>query len=134
MKSKRKNTRAAIESRASRELADFKVKSQQEKERSEMRIIVSRHAVAQYRKKMFEPDITDEEATKILTAIARRGQIVHLRPTKKDPRVSTVFEFRYRDLSIVAEVTGDMIVIATFLGDRRYRAWAKTKEIALRYA
>jgi hypothetical protein len=134
MKRKRKNTRVAIEARVSREIADSKIKSQREKERAEMKVVVSRHAVDQYRRKMFEPDITDEEATKILTAIARRGQIVHLRPTKKDPRISPVFEFRYRNLFIVAEVTGNVIVVATFLGDQRYRAWAKTKEIALRYA
>jgi hypothetical protein len=73
MKRKRKNTRVAIEARVSREIADSKIKSQREKERAEMKVVVSRHAVDQYRRKMFEPDITDEEATKILTAIARRG-------------------------------------------------------------
>lgn len=95
-----------------------------------MDIKITNHAITQYRKKMFDFNISDEEATKILVAIAKRGKRIHPRPTISNP----VYEIQYQKLSIAAEVTDNTITIITFLGDHRYRAWARRKEIALRYA
>lgn len=134
MKAKRKRTQAAIEVRIDREINQQRIQRDQKRERTGLNVVVKHHAVVQYQTKMFDPDITVEESVKELTKIARKGQIIHSRPAQKNPVSNPVYEIRYNDLSIAAEVTKDTITIITFLGDRRYRAWAKTKEIALRYA
>lgn len=94
-----------------------------------MTIIISNHAIEQYKKRMFDFDKGDKEVSSILREIARKGEVICLRPTVTK---KTVYELKYHDLSIVAEVHKGKVTVITFLGDSLYRRWAK-KDIALRY-
>lgn len=95
-----------------------------------MKIIVTKHAIEQYRKKMFNFDISENEIRGILSSIARNGKQLCKRPTINNP----VYEVNYQKLSIVVEYTKKTATVITFLGDRRYQNWARQQEIAPRYA
>lgn len=89
-----------------------------------MDIIVTRHAIEQYRRRMFDEQATDAEITKLLTKIARKGR----KECRRPPFAGNVFKITYKEYSIIVDYREKPIVL-TFLGNKRYQKWFYRTEI-----
>lgn len=94
-----------------------------------MKITVSKHAIEQYKKRMFSK-ISDHEIQRVLELIAVRGEVVHRNPSKGG-RFYTMF---YNGLYALVHYCGDRAVVVTFLGDETYRAWHRSNKSKVRAA
>lgn len=90
-----------------------------------MEIIITNHAVEQYRKKMYSK-LGDQEIRRTLEVTAERGTFVAKRP-------GGAHSLKYNGLSIVAEKKNNKLIVITFLGNETYSNWSKNKEIRPRY-
>jgi len=90
-----------------------------------MEIIVSKHAIDQYRVKMFST-LSLKEIEKILVAIVRKGKDTGARP-------GGARGMQYNGIAIVVKKQEDKTVIITCLGNGAYRGWCRRNEILPRY-
>lgn len=90
-----------------------------------MNVIVSKHAVEQYRLKMLAK-ISDDEIQKILRVIAVRGKFIQQRP-------GDAYSLEYNGLRIAVTNQNNTLRVITFLGNKKYSAWSMKNDIRPRY-
>lgn len=90
-------------------------------------IIITNHAIEQYKQRARAWDETDEQIDKELRLIAQRGSV-----TRKCP--GDRYEVTYNGDAVVAEIANKTISVVTFLGNKKYRHWFQKKELAPRYS
>lgn len=94
-----------------------------------MKVTVSKHAIEQYKKRMFSK-ISDHEIQRVLELIAIRGEVVHRNPSKGG-QFYTMF---YNGLYALVRYYRDRAVVVTFLGDRTYRGWHRNLKSRMKVA
>ena len=92
-----------------------------------MNIIITQHAIDQYRAKTFnDPDISDDKIRNLLMQIIKHGKTVERRVGKD------VFKIRYQGLAVVARLSRGQAVVITYLGDPRYQHWYKKEDYKIK--
>lgn len=89
-----------------------------------MEIVVTAHAIEQYRNKTFTPDaeLEDQEICRRITNICKKGT----RAGRKAG--ASVYKICYEGLAVVAKVSPNKIIAITYLGDREYQHWYKMQD------
>lgn len=89
-----------------------------------MEIIVTAHAAARYRERVFDYISSDETIARILKNVVQKGDQLSVKPSSRGLCV----EIRYRGISVVAVQEQKRVTIITCLGDKTYRSWVKKND------
>lgn len=92
-----------------------------------MQIIITQHAIDQYRNKTFgNNELSDEDIRSIIIQIAKKG-------TKAGRRAGDrTYKICHQGLAIVAQVLPDKIIVITYLGNPQYQNWYVRQDAKMR--
>ena len=88
-------------------------------------IIITKHAIEQYKQKIaqwIDTNITNDQVENILREIVKCGRKVGRLP-------GNAWQYKYRNIQVVAVYDKEKIIVITCLGDKKYRSfWQKTSK------
>jgi len=91
-----------------------------------MQIIITYHAINQYRQRMQNQMLSDEEISISLKIACTQGRKICKKP-------GNGWEIEYQGVYIIALFKKHRITVVTCLGNTQYRNWSRKQEMYRRY-